>query len=284
MKRLIIMMMALLLLSINGIARNMTYERTDSIRIVELLQKGRSLKRGDNVPLFFARQLIGLPYVASTLEVNNREQLVINLRQMDCTTLVENVTVLTRCIYQKRYSFCDFVANLKRTRYRNGEIIDYTSRLHYYSDWIIDNERKGVVTEVKTPNPPFRAVQTLRINYMSTHADSYLALRNQPEYVKKIARQEKILTGQKFRYIPKSDIDNSKLLRSTIHDGDIIAITCNKAGLDIAHLGFAVWHRDGLHLLNASSIHHQVTEEPMLFRNYLIQHPSHTGVRILRIK
>ena len=53
MKRLIIMMMALLLLSINGIARNMTYERTDSIRIVELLQKGRSLKRGDQCAALF---------------------------------------------------------------------------------------------------------------------------------------------------------------------------------------------------------------------------------------
>lgn len=277
-------MTALLLLSINGIALNMTYGRADSIRVTELLQKGRSLKRGDNVPLFFARQLVGLPYVASTLEVNNREQLVINLREMDCTTLVENVTALTCCIYQKRYTFNDFAANLKRIRYRNGEIKDYTSRLHYFSDWIGDNKRKGVVKEVDSPNPPFRAVQTLRLNYMSTHPDSYAALRNHPEYVGKIAQQEKILTGQKCRYIPKSAIDNSKLLRSTIHDGDIIAITCNKAGLDIAHLGFAVWHRDGLHLLNASSIHHQVTEETMLFRNYLKQNPSHTGVRILRIQ
>ena len=73
-------------------------------------------------------------------------------------------------------------------------------------------------------------------------------------------------------------------MRQYIHDGDVIAITCKKEGLDIAHLGFAVWRNDGLHLLNASSIHHKVVEEPMTLYQYLYKHPSHTGVRILRLQ
>ena len=67
-----------------------------------------------------------------------------------------------------------------------------------------------------------------------------------------------------------------------MRDGDIIAITCQKPGLDIAHLGFAVWQKDGLHLLNASQIHKRVVEEPMTLRQYLEKHPSHTGIRIVR--
>jgi hypothetical protein len=98
-----------------------------------------------------------------------------------------------------------------------------------------------------------------------------------------VAEQEKELTGRQFRFIPKSEIQNSKLLRSVIHDGDILAITTSKAGLDIAHLGFAVWRKDGLHLLNASQIHHKVVEEPMTFRKYLSKHPAHTGVRVIRL-
>jgi len=98
-----------------------------------------------------------------------------------------------------------------------------------------------------------------------------------------IAKQEKMLTGRQFRFIPKSAVRNTKLLRSVIHDGDILAITTSKAGLDIAHLGFAVWRKDGLHLLNASQIHHQVVEEPMTFRKYLSKHPAHTGVRVIRL-
>jgi hypothetical protein len=73
------------------------------------------------------------------------------------------------------------------------------------------------------------------------------------------------------------------LLRQAINDGDIIAITCKKEGLDIAHLGFAVWHADGLHLLNASMLHKEVVEEPMTLYQYLQQHSTHTGIRIIRI-
>ena len=75
----------------------------------------------------------------------------------------------------------------------------------------------------------------------------------------------------------------TEALRKAVSDGDIIAITCNKPGLDIAHLGFAVWQKDGLHLLNASQIHKKVVQEPMTLYQYLQKHPSHTGIRIIRI-
>ena len=78
-------------------------------------------------------------------------------------------------------------------------------------------------------------------------------------------------------------VKNTKLMRKIVHDGDVIAITCSKSGLDIAHLGFAVWRRDGLHLLNASQLHHRVVEEPMTLDRYLKKHPKHTGIRIIRL-
>jgi hypothetical protein len=94
---------------------------------------------------------------------------------------------------------------------------------------------------------------------------------------------EQRVSGAKFRYIPKSLVSNSSLLRKAVRDGDIIAITCKKKGLDIAHLGFAVWQNDGLHLLNASMLHKKVVLEPMTLAQYLQKHPSHTGIRIIRI-
>jgi hypothetical protein len=119
---------------------------------------------------------------------------------------------------------------------------------------------------------------------MSQHPQSYKALKANAALVPIIKRQEQALTGKTYRYIPKQAIKNTQLLRQTIKDGDIIAITCNKKGLDIAHLGFAVWQKDGLHLLNASSIHHKVVTEAMTIRQYLQKHSTFTGVRIIRIK
>ena len=65
-------------------------------------------------------------------------------------------------------------------------------------------------------------------------------------------------------------------------DGDILAITCNKPGLDIAHLGFAVWRRDGLHLLNASMLHKKVVEEPLTLYQYMLKHKTFTGIRVVK--
>ena len=233
--------------------------------------------------LRFARLFLGQPYIAHTLEVNDVEDLVVNIHQFDCTTLVENVVALTLCKQQKQCRYADFRENLRKLRYRSGIINGYPSRLHYFTDWIIDKSSMGIVEEIQLNKAPFTTVQTIHVDYMSRHPESYKALKAHPDYIKKIAIQEKILDGLKFRYIPKGEIQNTSLLRSVIHDGDILAITTSKAGLDIAHLGFAVWKKDGLHLLNASQLHHKVVVEPMTFRQYLYKHPSFTGVRVIRL-
>ena len=257
-------------------AQQCTYSRSDSLRIVQLLGKGSTS------PLDYARAFIGTPYVAATLEVNDDEQLVVNTRQLDCTTLVETVTAIVLCAQRHQTTFADYCAALQQLRYRGGVLDGYPSRLHYFSDWIDDKRSMGLVEEIQQ-NPPFTALQHIDVGYMSQHPQSYKALRNHPELLPKIASQEKALTGRTYRYIPKSQVLNTKAMREAVHDGDIIAITTSKKGLDIAHLGFAVWHHDGLHLLNASQIHKKVVEEPMTLKTYLSKHPSHTGIRIIRI-
>ena len=188
------------------------------------------------------------------------------------------------CVDRRLCRWTDFLAMLTKLRYRGGVIAGYASRLHYFSDWIIDNgESLHLVTDIQMPRPPFSAIQTLSINFMSTHVQSYKALKADGRLVPLIRLQEKKLTGRKWRYIPKAQTANAKLLSTCVRDGDIIAITTKKKGLDIAHLGFAAWHDGQLHLLNASSIHKCVVDEPMTLHDYLSKHPSFTGVKIIRI-
>ena len=258
-----------------------TYQQSDSVRICQLLQQ----KTGAADPvLSMARQFHGIPYVAHTLEVNDDERLVVNTRQLDCTTLVETVVALTLCRQQGKTRWADYLNQLQQLRYRQGKLQGYDSRLHYFSDWIVDKQQMQLVEEVQQPNPPFTALQRLDINYMSSHPQVYKALKASPQLVERIRIQETALTGRTFRYIPKQRTGNNRLMRKAVRDGDIIAITCNKRGLDIAHLGFAVWQKDGLHLLNASQLHKKVVTEPMTLYQYLRRHPSHTGIRVIRIK
>lgn len=258
-----------------------TFLPADSITICRLLREAPD-KAGT---LWFARRFKGIPYVAHTLEVNETEQLVVNTRQLDCTTLVETVTALTLCVQHNRRTWCDYVDQLCQLRYRQGRLDGYASRLHYFSDWIVDKTAMQFVNEIQAPNPPFTAVQHIQVGFMSQHPSYYKALKADTALVALIRQQEQALSGTSCRYIPKAALrGNNKLLRQTIHDGDIIAITCSKPGLEIAHLGFAVWRKDGLHLLNASQLHKRVVEEPMTMYQYLQKHPTHTGIRIIRVK
>ena len=261
-------------------SQTVTYQRADSIKICQVLHQ---TNRGTST-LWLARQFIGIPYVAHTLEVNDDERLVVNTRQLDCTTLVETVTALKRCANEGKRSWTDYVKELQKLRYRQGVINGYPSRLHYFSDWIRDKEDMNLVEVIHQPVPPFSAVQKIKVSYTSQHADDYRALKNHSDMLPLIRQQEKNLSGLQVRYIPKQSVRNTKLLRNTIHDGDIIAIVTKKEGLDIAHLGFAVWRKNGLHLLNASMLHKRVIEEPMTLYQYLQKHSTFLGIRIIRIK
>ena len=278
MKRLYIYIIGIML--VQGVNAQVTYQRADSIKICQLLGQAN---RQTSV-LWLARQFLDVPYVAHTLEINDDERLVVNTRQLDCTTLVETVTALKLCAQDGKHAFADYLDALRQLRYRQGRLNGYPSRLHYFTDWICDKAAMQIVEDIQQPNPPFSAVQSVSVNYMSTHPEAYKALKANPSLVPEIRASEQLLTGLKVRYIPKRLLRNNALLRSVVKEGNILAITCNKKGLDIAHLGFAVWRKDGLHLLNASMLHKKVVEEPMTLWQYMQKHKTFTGIRVVRIK
>lgn len=259
------------------------YTKADSIKAMKIIDEAKRQPKGTNLVIYIARRLKAIPYVAKTLDKNKDERLVVNLRQLDCTTYVENVLAMYLCAKSKKPSFNAFCAYLRKIRYKKGQV-SYVNRLHYFTSWIEENTRNGFVKETQSPVPPFTATQTVNINYMSKHPDKYPALIARPQLRPKIAEMEKAVSGSKYKYIPKGSIANNKLFRATIHNGDIIAIVTKKNGLDTSHIGLAVWHKDGLHLLNASLVRKRVVEEKMTLYTYMQKNKSQTGIRIIRIK
>ena len=277
MKKTMILLLACLL-----VCHVSAYNRQDSMKIVSLLQEAKSLKqKPKSWMLWFGKKFIGVPYVAGTLDRTKEELLVINTRQLDCTTYVEMIAALTMCAQNHETSFTAYCNHLKHVRYIGGEV-SYVKRQHYFTVWMDDNEKEGIVKNI-APNPPFTAVQKVNVNWMSTHVSSYKMLTAHPEWRTGIKAMERSITGKSYRYIPKNKIANNQLFRSAIHDGDIIVIITNKKGLDTTHIGLASWHADGLHLLNASSIHRKVIDEPMTLRTYMSKHPVQIGIRVVRV-
>lgn len=282
MKYIVIIMMLCASIKMSAATR-VTYTQIDSILVVNLLEEAKNVYKGDNLVMHFARKFTDIPYVAHTLEVNEKEQLVVNLRELDCTTYVETVLALALTAKEGKTSFADYCANLTKIRYRHGRLEDYSSRLHYFTMWIEDNVEMGIVSEIVSDKALFSAEQTVNATYMTTHSDKYKMLAGDTAMISKIALMEKHINGKKHPYLPINNIRNTWSLKNAIQDGDVIAIVTSKKGLEISHLGFAVWRWDGLHLLNASSIHHKVIEEPMTLRKYLVGRKTALGVRVLRL-
>ena len=257
--------------------------QTDSLRVVQLLEQGRKEATAP-LHLWYARQLIGTPYVAQTLEVNQQERLVVNLHQLDCTTFVETALALALTQEQGSTHYTDYCKNLTRIRYRDGRLDGYPSRNHYFTQWIESNERLGIVKEVKSLKAPFTAVQRISLHYMSRYPHYYPMLKNDKQAQVRIRQYERECEGHVVHYIPREQLNQPKASPlGIIHDGDILAIVTRKDGLDTSHIGLAVWGEDNqLHLLNASQIHNEVILEPMTLYEYMGKHPSQLGVRVIR--
>ena len=262
-------------------ATGILYKKTDSVRVERIIKKASAIKSRSDVIVFIGKQLVGTPYVAHTLE-QGEERLVINTSELDCTTFVENVLAMYLCVKNGKHRFADFCDYIRQVRYDKG-LVSYPSRLHYFTSWIASNTDKGLVEEVSTPTPPFSATQTISVGYMSANPDKYDALRGNSQMVRVIAATEKSINGRRYKYIPKQRLNDSRLLAKYVRSGDIIALTTNKKGLDISHVGYAVWMNGSLHLMNASSIHHKVVIEPMTMYQYAKRHPSQTGIRVIRV-
>lgn len=256
-------------------------QANDSIRVEKWLNEAQTLPKDSCRTLHFAKQMLGVPYVAGTLDGNSSEELVIRTDALDCTTFVE--TVLALCIADRRdaRSFAGFKKALTDVRYREGVLNGYASRLHYFTDWIRDNELMGFVKEC-TSEATCAQSQELWLDFMSTHPDSYLPMKQDSSLVNEIALLEKNWHGVQVAYIPKDKL-NFPSEELKIKDGDILAITTNIKGLDVVHVGFAFWKSGKLHLLHASSIAKKVIEDPQSLYDYSKNKKAHTGVRTMRV-
>lgn len=213
---------------------------------------------------------VGTAYVPATLEVEGPERLVINLRELDCVTFVENVLALGRLVHLHDPSALDdedwlrdeYRRLLTGIRYRGGKLEGYPSRLHYFSEWIADNEARGLVRDVSRELGG--VADETPIDFMSTHPDAYRQL-SEPGVVDEIARMEARLSARPRYYIGEEHIEEAA---PGIAHGDIIAATSTVAGLDIAHTGLALVRDGSVYLLHAPLVGSevQISEVPLSAR------------------
>ncbi|GBU08118.1 xylanase [Bacteroidales bacterium] len=227
-----------------------------------------------------ALSFVGTPYLAASLEINSEEQLVVNLSEVDCMSLVENCLALCLSACEKDYisseSTALFASNLQRVRYRGGHIDGYLSRLHYTCDWIADNQSKGILRDISKDLGGVR--WNKKVNFMSKHAHLYKSLKENPALVDSMRLIEEHINEREYYYIPKGNI---LAVQGQIEDGDIICFTTSIAGLDVSHLGIACWQGSDLGFIHASS-KGMVKEDGDTLIDYCMRQKQCTGIMLAR--
>lgn len=256
-------------------------EASDTARINDILVQAiaRDSRSPGDRTAGIAMQFLGKPYVAHTLE-GTPEMLTVNLDSLDCTTFVETVMALSYTAGERRSTWRDFLYNLRRLRYRGGEINGYASRLHYISDWAIDNIHRGNFREV-TADFPTVGYQVRTIDFMSSNRDRYPALADDAEF-ERIRSVEIGYRCHRFPYIKTADLGKKNTV-AALRNGDIVALVTKMKNLDVTHMGIIIMTDGVPHLLHASSTGGKVELSQLPLVEFMKKNPSLIGLRVFRM-
>lgn len=227
---------------------------------------------------------LGTPYQPGTLDAYLNvgsaaaEPLTVHLDRFDCVTLVESCLAAARAARLGEHTgWPEFLRQIERMRYRDGLRGGYASRLHYFSEWIADNERRGLVRNLGEELGGVEDARPLR--FMSEHRSSYPALSDDGVFTA-IAARERRLDGTVRWLIPTARIAG---VADRIHTGDVLAFATAIPGLDVTHTGLAYRDAAGtLRVLHAPLSGGAVEVSRTTLPEYVAAIRRSTGILIAR--
>jgi len=231
---------------------NWTIERLDLI----MREAAAITNTGERID-YISRQFLNTPYKESSLtgSISIPEVLTINLEGMDCMTFIEYVEAM-----RLSGSYAEFTENLRKVRYRNGEVA-YEYRRHFFTDWV------GYTPQtVEDVTKIIGGIKSVKVRKM-------LNLNSDGTYI----LPGICITGREISCIPVDAIDNIVIER--LKTGDYAGIYSDRDGLDVSHTGIIVKGDGGIYLRHASSSRdtYKIIDEEL--KNYLT---GKDGLIILR--
>ena len=222
-----------------------------------------------------AKDLLGQPYVAGTLEELPEEKLCIYLTRTDCILFVETCLGLVRAARQDG-DFETFANELLQSRYREGVCSRYEDRLHYTTEWARQGERRGTLENVSGALGGVALDHP--VHYMSKHPDAYARMTD----VDAIAAIEGRINAETSTYIPKAKL---RAALKGIRNGDIILFNTSIDGLDISHCAIAlVEEGKPVRFIHASTGPMKVIVEGKTLEEYVTGRKSATGIEVYRVR
>ena len=242
--------------------------------IIEAEQKQIKTQPFGQIMEFFSLRLLDQPYVAGLLDKSANEDLFLSLTQFDCVLFVESVIAIAHSLQTQVPSPEIFAQKVETLRYRNGQRADYCSRLHYFSEWLEDNQARGNVLNLTRSLGGIPLPKQLQ--FMSRNRDSYRQLTGNESY-QCIIRMEDRLASLPLFYIPTGQINQ---IESQLEAGDIIAVATQIPYLDVTHTGLIYQNNGRASLIHASP--RGAVEQSNNLTRYVTNVESAIGIMVAR--
>lgn len=255
-------------------------EKLEYQRLMQVLGDRQLSKSSINEILqTVSTQFIGTTYREGLLDQGETEKLFVSFTEFDCVLFVETVLAFSRNLLVANPSYENFVQNIQEVRYADGKLDGYCSRLHYFSEWIRDNQKRGIVSDRTEELGGIPLKKT--INFMSSHWQKYPRLKNSEANYQCILAMEKRMElemqSQPLRYIPSHKIHS---IYPLLKSGDIVAVVTDIKGLDTTHTGLVYLTAKDTSFIHASPVG-KVKIAPDLQR--YVEHVDHAiGIMVAR--
>ena len=224
----------------------------------------------------------------------DRETLDVNLDAFECVSFIESTLAVARCAWNSEPSESCFVRELKATRYRSGQMGDYASRLHYFIDWIGDNESRGRLVNMTASlggepvQKDFFYITERVLKRWDVKEDELTSLTSQTSQTsltsltsmtREMQTTEARLSATTHSVLTR---ESAPLVLSELQDGDLVAFVRERPGLLVHHAGFVYWANGTPRLLHASSYHGRVVITVRDLTSYLLRRPERQGIIVAR--
>ncbi|MBA5727319.1 N-acetylmuramoyl-L-alanine amidase-like domain-containing protein [Bombella mellum] len=222
--------------------------------------------------VLISQAMKGTPYLAQPLigSATVPEELVLSWRGVNCMTFVEIVLAasLSQDVEQ-------FIHALIATRYSHHHVT-FRERRHFLSDWL---HGTPVLCHDLSPDFPYarHVEKTLNLKLPSSDQNGPAS----PERPQATAHEARTPPTGTDRYLPDLPLRKRLItylptqpflndlkaggIHGRIRNGDVIGIYSPLPGLDVFHIGLAIWQNHGLYFRNASSLpeHRYVVDSPL---------------------
>lgn len=207
------------------------------------------------------------------------ETLRMELDAFECVSFIESAIAVARCGWSSETTESCFMRELEASRYRSGHMGDYSTRLHYFTDWIGDNERRGRISNL-TASFGGEPVQK-DFFYITQRVLKRAAMDATERTLLSHAMEATEARLSSARHSVLSRKSAPRVLNE-LRDGDLVAFVRDRPGLLVHHAGFVYWANGTPRLLHASSYHGRVVITVRDVTNYLLRRPERRGVIIVR--